>query len=356
MQAYAKKLRPMEIGDIFDEVFDIYKKNFVLLAGISACIYLPLTLVEGLLLSKMLSGYQSVFADPSIGYAPEQIFQKLLSPELVSFVIVVFLGAMVVQPFATGALCYAIGQTYLNKRTTIKDALGFMVKRLGKYIGTILAWWLVLGAWYMLTGAIAGALIVFIFVMAEESIVVAIISLVPLLLALIVFWAILALWYVLTPAVFVTEGLAYFKALQRSKALMSGRKFLFKAALTLLLAVLLVVIVQQALQVPFGFVYGIPRSSLVFSPALSGLPYIFSGIVGSISQPILLGIVVLLYYDARIRKEGFDLQLLASEISSSAAESVSPDVPAGESISAWGTVLENKSPEPDLGTGEGNGT
>jgi hypothetical protein len=35
-------LRPLSYGDLFDEVFDLYKKHFVLFVGIAGVVVIPL--------------------------------------------------------------------------------------------------------------------------------------------------------------------------------------------------------------------------------------------------------------------------------------------------------------------------
>jgi len=50
---------------------------------------------------------------------------------------------------------------------------------------------------------------------------------------------------------------------------------------------------------------------------------IVSAIVSSIFAPINSIVIILLYYDMRIRKEGFDLELLARDLSASAEQSYS---------------------------------
>jgi hypothetical protein len=103
------------------------------------------------------------------------------------------------------------------------------------------------------------------------------------------------------------------KIRQRSWKLISGHRG--KA-----FAVLLVVILAQLLLSLSGslfirMAYG-PES--LTGEAISG---IFSGIAGLLTYPLQAIAVVLLYYDLRIRKEGFDLEMLSQAI-------VAPDTPS----------------------------
>jgi hypothetical protein len=76
---------------------------------------------------------------------------------------------------------------------------------------------------------------------------------------------------------------------------------------------------------------------------------IITGIVTSLLQPISLCAIVLLYYDARIRKEGFDLQLLAEELSAVSVEKsdIYPIDPTAADARGWNSVLSNP-PTPDM--------
>src|SRR5712692_1923147 len=40
------RLRPLEIGDLFDEIFRVYRRNFTLFAGISVALVIPALLVQ----------------------------------------------------------------------------------------------------------------------------------------------------------------------------------------------------------------------------------------------------------------------------------------------------------------------
>ncbi|MDO8683192.1 MAG: hypothetical protein Q7N50_06895, partial [Armatimonadota bacterium] len=47
-----RRLRPMGIGDLLDEMFDVYRSNFITLVGIMAVVQVPVTMV-GLIITEL---------------------------------------------------------------------------------------------------------------------------------------------------------------------------------------------------------------------------------------------------------------------------------------------------------------
>jgi hypothetical protein len=65
---------------------------------------------------------------------------------------------------------------------------------------------------------------------------------------------------------------------------------------------------------------------------LSIIPFgLVTGLAQSLVFPLTLVATVLLYYDSRIRKEGFDLEVLAQEMGSGPPPTAAPDTRDRES-------------------------
>jgi membrane-anchored glycerophosphoryl diester phosphodiesterase (GDPDase) len=121
-----------------------------------------------------------------------------------------------------------------------------------------------------------------------------------------------------TPAL-VLENLGVFAALARSWRLTAGR--FWRTLGVLLVASLLIGVVQQVLGfafqlvgVLFGFLVvatmGDDTSGALFGIVTFGVTIVGGLLAGLITQPFLAAVGALLYTDARIRKEGFDLALV----------------------------------------------
>ena len=95
-------------------------------------------------------------------------------------------------------------------------------------------------------------------------------------------------------------------AMRRSWRLTKGR---FWATLGIaLLAGILSSLVSNALSVPF-IVLSLPLGDLSWIPVAIG-----STLAAVVSRPIVAVVATLQYYDARIRREGYDLQVIAANL------------------------------------------
>ncbi len=135
-------------------------------------------------------------------------------------------------------------------------------------------------------------------------------------------------WAVALPVLLV-EGLRGRNALGRSFELVRGRWW--KTFGTLVVGFILAAIISTLMQGIFliGMVVGEDNDAVVL--VLSAI----AGIVGlSISTPFQAALLTVVYFDLRVRKEGFDLELLAQEIGvaapavASESESASASAPA----------------------------
>lgn len=125
------------------------------------------------------------------------------------------------------------------------------------------------------------------------------------LMALLVPGIVFSLWYILVGSVVILEGLAGRAALKRSRELGRGyylRNFgiVFVATLIVLLAVM---VLSGAVGAAAYFAGGSPLVT-----ELSG------GLIALLLSPPNIVLVVLLYYDMRVRKEGYGAAQLADDL------------------------------------------
>jgi hypothetical protein len=144
-------------------------------------------------------------------------------------------------------------------------------------------------------------------------------------------------WTVATPAL-LFEGRKGTKALRRSFNLIKGRWWRTLGALIVSFLIVLVV----------GSIVGVIFSKTVFHAAEDSffvramLQAVGGTIAGVLTTPFQAALVTIIFFDAKVRNEGFDLQLLAEGIGSTAQIGPAPDFfppppgpPPGEAPPFW---------------------
>src|SRR5207248_8589713 len=128
-------LRPLSLGETLDRTFTLYRKHFLLFAGITA---IPQLLVLALRLAQTLF----MTSPAARRNLPVEQLQAGTSNGLLAFGIVgVIVGLMVylvAYLFAQGGTVFAVSDLYLGKSTTIGASLGRMRGQLGSLFGVIL--------------------------------------------------------------------------------------------------------------------------------------------------------------------------------------------------------------------------
>jgi hypothetical protein len=114
------------------------------------------------------------------------------------------------------------------------------------------------------------------------------------------------MWALAIPAL-LFERLGPVAALRRSFRLVKGRWW--KVAATLIVGVLLVTFLASIIQ---GVLLIVPALLADGNDVVLAFATVVAGTVGSVmSTPFTVAVAALVYFDQRVRKEGFDLELLA---------------------------------------------
>jgi hypothetical protein len=268
----SKILRPLGIGDLLDEMFDLYKRNFLLFVGISGVVMLPYTFFLALAMApwyKMMGNMQAnpQHIDPMTG----------LAPMLVGMGLVIILGSFM-QVIATAATTWAVSSCYLGRKPSILEAYNAVISKTIPFAvtGLIVSVALVIGFMCCVLPGIVG----------------------------LVFLA-------FVPAVMVIENRAYIDGISRSFQLAASdfwRIFVYG-----LVAGILIYAISIIFALPVQIIIMTNPSRLVQASMVS---QIIQGIGNTILVPLWVIGLVLLYYDVRVRREGFDIQLLAESMTS----------------------------------------
>src|SRR5438046_8901840 len=106
------RLRPLEIGDVLDETFRMYRRHFLLLAGISVIFSIPLAALSGY-------GYFALFdyistQATSSNPGDFSTFVTAIAPLAAGV-----LGTLAVLPLLSGGVTYAVCQSAMAHPVTL---------------------------------------------------------------------------------------------------------------------------------------------------------------------------------------------------------------------------------------------
>lgn len=308
----ATMLRPLSLGELLDRTFSLYKQNFLLFFGIMVW---PSLLAAAIGLVNV--AIQSVVLRPTAGPvngARIAMFGAGLGFGMVLLAIAYWVGYTI----ALGATTLAVSDVYLGNVTTIS---GSFKKMRGRTWGLMcLMGWIGLQVAVVMVVAVvaigaAGAV-------GAAGPMIAVVSMIVLVPGMIGFSLWLFLRYSVAVPSMMLESLRARQAARRSGQLMKGN--FGRAFLLLLLVFIITYTVMAIFQGPF-FVAGILTAQHgQASVWLMGLGSVLGALGGALAAPLIMIGLVLLYYDIRVRKEAFDLQLLMGP----PIESVSGDSPA----------------------------
>jgi uncharacterized membrane protein len=247
-------LRPLSVGEILDVSFTLYRRHFGPLVTVAlVCSGLPVLL--------------SIYIEAAGG--------MLVNPTLTLVYYVVF---MVLSAIATAATVYIVSESYLGRPLGASEALSRSTPLLWRIIACSVLLALVIGFGFILL-FIPGVILTC-----------------GLLLAF--------------PALVLEPGTTATGALGRSWSLTRGSRWrMFGLLLTLLVL----------LYIPLVSLTGLAAITLP-APELgqgrqgtAGLVTVaVAGLIQMLIYPLFYCVLTVAYYDLRVRKEGFDLEVLAS--------------------------------------------
>jgi hypothetical protein len=297
------QIHPMGIGEILDRSFRLLRQHFWLffiVVFIPQGIFFLMTHGVGLIFG--VAGGLGATMSAGVGFG----FVTVLA----------FLVFIVLQFWAQGALIHAVSETYLGHSTSIGGSYSAIRKRLGQLVGTMILWAVLVFLWPFLA-AIASAILVPALSAAGVSGV--FMGLVTVIAFIITIWTAIRLLlnWMLVDKVVVLEAKSWMGALRRSKDMMNARsepgfweRPKNKAGLILVLGFLIAGGIQLIFQLPGLILSVIASGSLVVS-TLMGLLNIVST---SLATVFTATAMILFYYDIRLRKEGFDLKMMAENL------------------------------------------
>ena len=276
-------LRPLAFGEILDVALKIFGRHWRTLV---ACVLVPTVPIQIVSVLVVLS------------IAPEQfdLSNDPTSPSAgtdgaeIAGVLIVRLLEVLASILAWAACFKAVADGYLGREASVGGSLRFGLPKIPRLLGLSI---------------IAGALIV-----------------IGLILIIIPGFVLMTFLSLAVPAL-LFERIGVFAAMGRSFELVSGR---FWSILLLMIVTILALLVVSFV---FGLLLGgigvaVAEDSEAVGAAVT---FVAAVIATAITTPIFAAIISVLYFDQRVRKEGFDLQLLAEGVGEQGSYPTGPQAP-----------------------------
>jgi hypothetical protein len=311
-------LRPMSTSQVLDRTFYLYRNNFVLFAGIA--IITPALKLIALLIQLQIFGPIVMPQQPD--QITPQFWQALIVRGLIGMVVgsVIYL---VGTALASSATAYAVSMVHLGRTTTIAEAYGKVKPIFGRIMGMLCA------ILFFTIGPLILSYVLFLVAVLSmaffargsggQGTFIAL-ALVGGLLGFALFvgsivWAIFALCrYALSVPACTLENLPAMRSIQRSRFLTNGTKGGIFGII--FLTGLMTFILTYVLQLPALIASNafIMTAKTHLSMAATAWIYIADFLGAALAGPIATIALVLVYYDQRVRKEAFDLQLMMEAV------------------------------------------
>jgi len=292
-------LRPMSTGEILDRTFNLYRNNFVLFAGI-AVVPPALMLVVNLIQAAMVATPGHPRAAGS-GLAVAGGFGVMVG----------WFAYLVGLAVAHAATVFAVSAVHLERTTTIGESYGRVRGRYGRVVWVLVqaslrAFWPVFALIMIVAfgaGLIAAA-------KGGPPPAAFAIILVLLVVASFVVGIVLYLRYALAVPACVLEDIKASAAIKRSVTLSAGSRG--QIFVIYFLMAVITYIVMFVFLIPATFLAAfLAKGSPAITTLTASLAMFFAG---ALAGPIATIALSLVYFDQRVRKEAFDLQLMMAAV------------------------------------------
>jgi hypothetical protein len=310
-------LVPLGLGELLDRTFSYFRKHFWLFGGI-------MVLPEGLLvgLNIFVQVYMSTIPLPSQNpHSPQAAAQSAafaMRAGLASLLILI--PYYIAYAMALGATTYALSEVYLGRTVTIRESYRVVRHRVGRLLNVIFSILLrsigILVLAVFLFAIMVGGMAPMPRSMAWVTVIVGVVAFFGFILGGILMVIFLVRYSVAVPAL-VLEKLSARQALKRSVALTKG--YLWRLLLVAFLMTIIRTVLVMLCQAPFS----VAAILITVKGARPGLwltipSLLVGGVAAAAVAPLLMISFAIAYYDLRVRKEGFDLQLMMSNLDETA--------------------------------------
>lgn len=286
--------RARSSAEILDAAFEIYRRHFAIFFAVGVVSALPMALVQysSLALSHAAAGQGAATTNPMTAMSLGAIAAVQVA-FVIAWAVMLFLA-----PFADAASAVATARAYRGEPVELADALR---AAFGKPVAVLLTYW---ARYFMIFGIMMAAAIVVAILVAVLKAIGAILAFGVMLGAIVMGIVVWKRYFAVIPVLMIEE-VPVADTMSRSRFLADGNgaRTVFLVGGTIFLAGTIALIL--------GGIAG-----ALISGVVGAVLYLFCIAVVNQFPAVVL---TLLYFDLRIRKEGYDIELLAGSLAPIAA-------------------------------------
>jgi hypothetical protein len=289
-------LRPLAFGEILDGAFTLYRRNFVTF-GLTTLI--P---TVGIIIGFFTLG--SGYVDAMTSADPLEMLTQMMTG-LWKLTLLFVAGALVMWP----ALTREVAQAYTGQPTSLADGFTAGARALLPLFGATVLMWIGFIVAGFGVGIVLGMILMVFGAMGDAMGVVGMVLVFLGYCAFVIGSA--ALLFAVVPAV-VVEGAGPLRALERSFTLARGA--LGQVAGVMTVAILIAYLPMLAVMALIGLFARMMDRGFLASGELFITQQVLGMSVGILTTPFLASVIVLLYFDRRVRTEALDVQMMTDSL------------------------------------------
>jgi hypothetical protein len=294
-------LRPLAFGELFDRAITLYVRNLVPFAAIVFVLMLPLAIVRYFYDASQAGQIDRLFHE--LGH-PRSLPQPLLhTPQGLALVVIATIVAYLFLPFVLNAVAVGVARLYQGRPVEFRVCYAASLRRWPNVFGVILLGLGILIAWHVAvasTGVVmamlAGSLLVFSHAAGIAAVVLVTIAILAMIFTIIP--VVLALTFAMYAAVIEEKGAA--SAVASGIGRIFARKEFWRAVLFAL--------ASGAIGLGGSMlISGFTLVALVLHQIAIGV--FVETLLETLILPFSAVLMAVYYFDVRIRREGFDLEI-----------------------------------------------
>lgn len=296
----APQFRPLGFGEILDGAFTMYRRNFI-----------PF-LLTALIPSLLMVGGFAVFG--------ARLFLRQSDPTDVGAAMAAAGGMMLLSLVAAlisivmwGALTRESAQAYLGRPATVGDGMRTAFRKLLPLLGAGIAVIVLLLVTYLALAVVIGVVVA---LSVRNPAVALLLGGVGVVLGMVAVLGLVALLFATVPAV-VVEDKGPLQAISRSFDLARGA--VWRVAGLIVVSFIIVYLPVIAVAWLTGSFATMANPQELPSTGQFMTQQLLSGAVGILTTPFLVSVIVLLYFDRRVRTEALDVQLMTDRLAGAGA-------------------------------------